>query len=81
MSEITLQVGKTYEVRDIVTAVEMKIPPIHKIIEDKGGEDFPMVSDYGYNFNRNGLAVGKKSLKSPADLVREVTEATTSKQE
>lgn len=79
MSEITLEVGKTYDVRDPEYVINEGNSPFETIIDYNEGEFFCFVGEHYGTYTAFGKEYDLED--SPYDLVREVTEATTSKQE
>lgn len=70
MAELKLEVGKSYEVRDVEFAERNDQPTYVTIIEFIKGNSYPYVCDQYQSYMENGRAFNNKP--TPYDLVREV---------
>lgn len=77
-SEIKLEVGKTYEVRDPEKAKKYNWPDVSRIISrDKYRQEFPFMDDDNVYYSENGV-ISIEGLNC-FDLVREVIIYSTNK--
>lgn len=71
MSEIQLEVGKVYEVRDPEYAISQGVSPTETIIGYREGSYFSFIGDHYGTYTPEGKEYDLE--ESPFDLVKEVT--------